>query len=81
MTKITKQKDLYIIKFDCVESHTIVVKDFHLVEIACRIRLGKCKIIKIPFRNVWYAIEIPQIITKIISIFKQKINKVYEKAG
>lgn len=81
MTKITKQKDLYIITFDCVECNTIVVKEFDWVKIACCIRLGDCKIVKIPFINVWYAIEIPQMITKIISIFKQKIKKQYEKAA
>lgn len=81
MTKIIKQKDLYIITFDSTECNTIVVKDFDWVEMSCGIRLGECKMIKIPFRNVWYAIEIPQIMTKIISIFKQKINKVYEKAA
>ena len=81
MTKIIKQKDLYIITFDSPECNTIVVKEFDWVKMSCRLRLGECKIIKIPFRNVWYAIEIPKIITKIISIFKQKINKVYEKAA
>lgn len=81
MTKVTKQKDLYIIKFNCVESNTIVVKDFYLVEIACRIRLGKCFIIKIPFVNKWYVFKTPRVIQDIISIFKQKIKKQYEKAG
>ena len=81
MTKITKQKDLYIITFDSTECNTIVVKEFDWVKMSCGLRLGKCKIIKIPFINVWYAIEIPQIITKIISIFKQNINKIYEKAA
>lgn len=81
MTKIIKQKDLYIITFDSIECNTIVVKEFDWVEITCGIRLGDCKIVKIPFINVWYAIEIPQIITKIISTFKQKIKKQYEKAA
>jgi hypothetical protein len=81
MTKITKQKDLYIITFDSVECNTIVVKEFDWVKIACELRLNEVFLIKIPLKNIWYAIEIPKVVSKIISIFKQKINKVYEKAA
>ena len=74
MTKIIKQKEFYVINFDSTECNTIVVKKFDWVKIACELRLNKVFLIKIPFRNVWYAIEIPKVISKIISIFKQKIN-------
>ena len=51
MTKIIKQKDLYIITFDSAECNTIVVKEFDWVKIACELRLNKVFLIKIPFKK------------------------------
>ncbi len=75
-----KDKDTYVITFDCSECATIIVSDFHMAKMTCKLRLGEFLIIKHPFKQVWYVFELPLLIQDLILKLKNKIQDYYEKA-
>lgn len=74
MTLITKKDDLYIIEFDCIECGTIVVNEFHLAKLTCKLRLGEFLMIPLPFANKWLIFKLSKKIQELVIKITNKIN-------